>query len=661
MPETGSVQNLIRPFERSELQSAPAHHLPKLPRRYRVAWALVTCLIATYYVWQTNAAIDRFVWSNHLDGAYDLLARGFVKGHFYMDVEPRPELLALPDPWKFPDNVPYRRLDTVLYNRHYYLYHGPTPAVVMFAPWRLITGHDMPEAVSVLLFSFGGFLFLSELLMAILAARASRPPLWVFVLLCLAVGLAQCVPFLLQESLMYEVAIASGFFFLSGGYLFLFLTFQSSGERLVSAALAGACFGLAVGCRPNLGLAIVPAAVLLLIRYARSPTFRRPRQLPGLIAFGVPILLCGIAICAYNYARFGNPLEFGLRYQLGDPSYLNLKLSADNLLPGLYYLLACAPSLDPVFPFFRLAVRPPFNSVHFALPARYNLEPITGAIFFCPLILIGLATPLLVRLYRDRPPVWSILVAIYSYAIACVVFIALLGVTSQRYEVDFLPFLLFVSCLLAAEALPRLRGMLRPVASTAVCVAVVYAVTINVFVSMQGFVDEWLRSKPAQFVRVAAWFSPVPRFRPVLNPRIDVKAYFEFPQFPGGWFAHPLIVTGEFGSRYALFAEGLASGRLRLISEGGWHVAPSEVRSVEVSRDIDHHGLNLVEARFDPARHVMFIYWNGQLVLRHPLAFLITAPSQIKLGLDSTFLIKRRFPFRIIPVTKEMVVTREIT
>src|SRR3954463_1690713 len=136
-----ATDTLISP---SAPQSDPAQDSAKLPRRYRAAWALVACLVATYYLWQTNAAINRFVWSDHLDGYYDLLARGFVKGHLYMDAEPRPELLALPDPLKYPDNVPYRLLDTVLYNRHYYLYHGPTPALLLYAPWRFITGHDMP-------------------------------------------------------------------------------------------------------------------------------------------------------------------------------------------------------------------------------------------------------------------------------------------------------------------------------------------------------------------------------------------------------------------------------------------------------------------------------------------------------------------------------------
>jgi hypothetical protein len=401
-------------------------------------------------------------------------------------------------------------------------------------------------------------------------------------------------------------------------------------------------------------VAILPAFVLLLNLYVRSPALRRPRQLASIIAFGVPILLCGGAFCAYNYARFGNVLEFGFKYQMGDPFYSDMSLSAVNLLPGLYYLLACAPSLEPVFPFFRLAIRPPFNSVHFVLPAKYSLEPIAGILYFCPLVLIGLASPLLVRLYRDRPPVWSILVAMYCHATACVLCLALLGAISQRCEVDFLPYLVVISCALAVEATPRLRTMPRRMVLTVFSVAAIYAVTINVCVAMQGFVDEWLQIKPAQFVRVASWFSPVQQFRPVLNPRIDVKAYFQFPPFSGGWYPHPLIVVGEFGSRYALYAEGLGPGRLRLTSEAGWYAPPSQIQIAEVSLDTQHDGLNLVETRFDPAQRVMFVYWNGQIVLRQRLDFLITAPYQIKFGLDATFLYKRRFPFRIIPVTRRI-------
>ena len=39
-----------------------------------------------------------------------------------------------------------------LYRGRYYLYHGVAPAVLLFTPWRLVTGHDVPENFALALF-----------------------------------------------------------------------------------------------------------------------------------------------------------------------------------------------------------------------------------------------------------------------------------------------------------------------------------------------------------------------------------------------------------------------------------------------------------------------------------------------------------------------------
>jgi hypothetical protein len=455
------------------------------------------------------------------------------------------------------------------------------------------------------------------------------------------------VPFLLQGTLVYEVPIASGYFCLSAGYLFLFRTLAGAKPR--DAAICGLFLGLAVGCRPHLGLAIIPAAIVLILRTRRSRRFPRPLARQCLIAFAMPVLACCLAVCAYNYARFGSPLEFGLKYQLGETVYNNITLSAGNLLPGLYYMLACAPYVEPVFPFFRLAIRPPFNSVHYALPARYFLEPTAGALYMCPMVLIALATPLLINVYREFPPIRSLLIAIYTYAIACITFIALTGLNSQRFEVDFLPYLLLAACLLAVEVLSGLSRIAGKVAGVAIFAAITYSAAINISIGMQGFVDEWLRNRPAQYVRVALWFSPFQRFRPALNPSLDVRAYFQFPDPVSKSPLYPLIGAGEFGSRYMLSAESEGAGRLALTSEEG-----ANVQTAEVKLDSQHQGFNLAEIRFDPRGRLMLVYWNGDLVLRQRLDYLITAESQIRCGLDTTFMLKHRFPYRVVLVSKQM-------
>ena len=80
-------------------------------------------------------------------------------GQFHLPIAPSRELIALSDPWNHVQNDAYRMHDLVLFNDRYYLYHGAGPAVLLFGPWRLITGRDFPEAAAVALFCFAGFLF----------------------------------------------------------------------------------------------------------------------------------------------------------------------------------------------------------------------------------------------------------------------------------------------------------------------------------------------------------------------------------------------------------------------------------------------------------------------------------------------------------------------
>ena len=46
-----------------------------------------------------------------------------------------------------------------LYKQRYYLYHGAAPALLLFAPWYLLTGHDLPENFAAFLLALGGYSF----------------------------------------------------------------------------------------------------------------------------------------------------------------------------------------------------------------------------------------------------------------------------------------------------------------------------------------------------------------------------------------------------------------------------------------------------------------------------------------------------------------------
>ncbi len=622
--------------------------------QYQVAWVAALLAVSALYYWiiGIGAVSERFAWNSGLDqyyglpgptvakgsyavnGYYDLLARAFVSGKLYLPVLPEPALLALPHPYEDRENERFRLLDTVLYKQHYYLYHGPIPVIVLFVPWYFLTGHDMPENFAAFLFAIGGYIFLSLLFLQLLAYLSPRVSIVVFTLCLLAIGIAQSVPFLLHRAKLYEIAIACGFCCVSAGFYFLFRMTTASANRALWSGLSGLCFGLAIGCRPHLGLAALCAlALLMLLRVAR-------RQV---VAWALPVIACGWGIAAYNYARFGNPLEFGLSYQLAAASYQNIRLSVSNVVPGLYYWLLCPPTLVPEFPFVRLAFRQPFDARMNVLPLRYFLEPTGGILALCPLVFIAILAPFCAGVFNGKRRAFALIMTMLVFAAASMLFVSATGLTSQRYEVDFQPYLVFIACISACAALVYLQTNVRMIATTLLSILILYSVAANVALAVQGPYDQFVQASPGSYVQLARWFSPIERFRPRENPPIRVQAAFDFPSRCVAGM-EPLISAGEFGSRYLLSAACLDNTRMRLVSETSY-------RSPDwIWVDVPYApGLNIAAIQFDPQDRTMTVTWNGKAALRHHLRFLVTAPSQIRLGWDPTLGNKTKFPGRIVP------------
>lgn len=605
----------------------------------RVATGLA---VAALYFWIIGIGAEhrRFAWhsglddhglktdapvsgSNEIYGYYDLLGRAFANGKLRLPVEPSPALLALSDPWSDLVNRPYRLLDAVLYKRHYYLYHGATPALLLFTPFYLITQHDLPENFAAFLLALGAYLFLAALFTRVLASLSIRLPVSLYALFLIALGAAQSVPFLLHRVKVYEVAIACGYFCLSAGFYFTFRLLTDSVRPILWAAMAGLSFGLAIGARPHLGVAAVAIFVLLLFR--GRVFFRK-----DLLAFIVPVILCGLAILAYNYARFDNPLEFGTRYLMGGDAYRNFHLSTVNFVRGAYYLLLCPPEVVPEFPFVRLALGDPLDSFTRDFTTGYFLEPIGGVLSVCPLILLIFFVPVWRGLWTNHRAVFTLLAAMLTTVASTILVLVSVPFSSQRYEVDFLPYLLFVACVAASVLLIAARKRLvRIVAPIAVTATLLYSITANLALGIQGPYDQFVQSSPASYVNLARWFSPIERFRPLLNPALHIAAVFDFSgHCPTN--KQPLISTGEFGSRYMLSAECAGESRIRLISQDS--ILNPDERSTDVR--FAPSGSNEIGLDFTPNDHLIKVTWNRNVVLQYPLRFLVTARSQVHLGWD---------------------------
>ncbi|HME03647.1 MAG TPA: hypothetical protein VKG38_11545, partial [Solirubrobacteraceae bacterium] len=172
----------------------------------------------------------------------------------------------------------------------------------------------------------------------------------------------------------------------------------------------------------------------------------RPRR-RLLLALVGPFGACLLLLLAYNYARFGNPLEVGQSYQLSgyDPKDVHFG-SLSYLPPNFWYYGFSPPRPTILFPFLVLTPLPltyPLNA-----PLGYTEPEITGGILtMTPLLLFAFALPWL----RRRRPQWagrlaSPLLIAASAGLFALLFLSFeFFTTTERYETDFACMFLFAA------------------------------------------------------------------------------------------------------------------------------------------------------------------------------------------------------------------------
>ena len=553
------------------------------------AFFCVALLVCGYYRWGVRAAGHEFDWSGEKPGYYNFLARAFVSGHTYLEIEPRKELLAQANPWSpaVPDEL--KLFDAVLYNRRYYIYHGPGPAILLFAPWRFVTKRDLPENFALFLMCFGGWVFsaLAMRRLVRLAGVSTGPVLEL--LLLLALGFCQGVPFLLNRVWVYEIAIGGGFFFVSGGVYFLARAWESDFRS--DLALAGLFFGAAISCRPHLGL----LGVLVLLQLFRKLGLRA-------IPFAITFAVAGLLVCGYNFARFEDPFEFGTNYLLGGAYQSAVRPKLENLVPGLYYLLGCEPEFSKVFPWVRSIARIAPGGV----PRHYTLEPMVGGLWMAP---FAIFLPLVAITGRAR----RILVIILAHVAGILLFLASTGWSVPRYQVDFLPLVVLVSCVAVAVASTRMPSFFRRTLTALLAASVVFGTAVNLALGVAGPINEMLIEKPARYARIAAWFSPVEAYRPRLNP--PFHATFQIRKRPERQI---LLLAGVPSLPYQLVLE--PSGLL--VSSFGGHDQTFPVQSMD---DEPTH----CDVAFEASSGEIQVRMAGQLALRHRIGTMVSIPPMV--------------------------------
>jgi hypothetical protein len=386
---------------------------------------------------------------------YNLLMDGLRSGHLYLATEPKPELVASENPYDPAKRPPGAALhDASYYRGRYYIYFGVVPVVTLFLPFRLITGHDLALPNALLFYASVGFLISASLWLSLRRRYFPRSGLLALAIGLLVLGLGALVPVLLRRSSIWELAVGAGYAY---AMLTLYCIDRSlHRERDIAwLALAAGSLGLAVGSRPTYAVGAVALLGPLIWHWTRAkrtapvsrPLFDRD-NLRRVLAVAFPLGSIVAALAWYNYARFGSPLEFGMRYALtgvveGQQHHFSLSYVWFNL--RAYYLLPAHWS--PYYPFIELV--PPTDA-----PAGYfGTEYTPGLLANLPFVWFVAFVPMAWLRRREAAGLRFFLLAASAFYAAVGALLLMFLAATARYAVDFTPTLMVLACcgLLLAE------------------------------------------------------------------------------------------------------------------------------------------------------------------------------------------------------------------
>lgn len=297
---------------------------------------------------------------------YEGLTEQIAEGQLHLKQTPPEALVAMENPYDFEARqalgLTYE-WDTALYDGHYYVYFGVAPVVLLFLPYKLITGRTLLSYHGTQLFTALFIIGLFLLFHTIAKRFFPKTPYGIVLALSTAFSVMS-VFFATGAPALYCTAITCGICFQVWSFYFhiravyLENTYRA---QTVCAVLGSVCGALVFASRPPVGLAAFVSVPMLLyhIRRCRDERHMETKRLVRQVLLAaLPYVLVAIPLMCYNAARFDNPFEFGQAYMLTNGDLTVCKNFAERfdirmILDGIHTMLFRTEGFQDTFPYFR--------------------------------------------------------------------------------------------------------------------------------------------------------------------------------------------------------------------------------------------------------------------------------------------------------------------
>ena len=365
---------------------------------------------------------------------YAYLADAFLSGHLYLDLEVPEYMLEMDNPY---DAAERARLaiesgepsywDYAFYDGKYYCYFGALPAVILFVPYKVLTGMDLPTywavAISAVLLCLAAAMLIRLFLQVFFPRSSLGFYLLIFMMFVMGFGITTQVFY----PLFYSLPPLWSLFVLSLGFSCWLLAKQKNLNKVLLAL--GAFFvSLTLFCRPQMFIYIFLAIGLFEEELFRERLFFSRKGMGNTFAIVLPCVLVGCVAMAYNAARFGSFFDFGASYNLTgfDMTAKPVSLTLDKAWYAIVFYV-CTPIIIGVkFPYITATNWQPMP-----------VEPFHGGFFaFNPSSIALIALPFL-RKQLSCKGLWILCLECLSIAVLLMLFSTYFASISMRYMTDF--------------------------------------------------------------------------------------------------------------------------------------------------------------------------------------------------------------------------------
>jgi len=342
--------------------------------------------------------------------------------------------------------------DYTYYKGKYYSYFGMLPVIILFAPYKYITGDYLPTSIGSFLFASMATVLLMLLWKQIAQNYLKKIPYFFFLIGGATLYASSLIPIPLRVNSFYVIAQYSALAFVILGVIMLLQAKENCAINRTPTKflfISSLSFALAVACRPSTLFWSILIPIMLWDK-------RKEINVSKVLAIIVPFAIVGSILAWYNYARFGSPFELGVSYLMnannsGILNQISISGKIHFAINEILFTLFNPPSLDLTFPF----VTAKQSNLPVTYVSFWYFEKIVG--IFCFPIMWFLFYVRKVEILRN-----FILAGIFISLLNISIFALIMYTLNWRYNMDF-SWIMAIGALICAFQLQEKEAAMRKV------------------------------------------------------------------------------------------------------------------------------------------------------------------------------------------------------